>query len=307
VLDSSLQSIVALIGLPVAGEPSQFLFERAFAHHNLDWRFLTLSVTPEELTDAVSGMKSLGFVGGRLAPPHEEEGAALLDRLDPIAEMVGAADAFRREEDELVGFHAGAKAVADLLMRQKPLKDARATILGGNPLARALALFMASEQAAHVSLVNSDCDVPLSFIEAAKAAYPETEFDVRYLESALDEEGTPEDFHPASQIEDDKIASPSQVDFLVNTLTEESVVRIRKTDRPSTFDVDDLSGSPVFAHVGFCDQAESDVKHAEDAGCTTIRGLDVLVERAIVTFCAWTGFEPDPSILRDAAEEFLGF
>jgi shikimate dehydrogenase len=307
VLDSSLQSIVALIGLPVAGEPSQFLFERAFAHHNLDWRFLTLSVTPEELTDAVSGMKSLGFVGGRLASPHEEEGAALLDRLDPIAKMAGAADAFRREEDELVGFHAGAKAVADLLTRQKPLKDARAIILGGGPLARALALIMASEQAAHISIVNSDCDVPLSFIESAEDAYPDAEFHIQYVDEPASEEESSEKSTPLCKIDDGEILPIEQVDFLINTLSEAAWDSIRKTDRPTSFDLTDLAGKLVFANLGLYDQAESDANKAQDVGCTVIRGFDVLVERAIVTFCAWTGFEPDPSVLRDAAEEFLGF
>ncbi|MBT3891830.1 MAG: shikimate dehydrogenase, partial [Planctomycetaceae bacterium] len=32
------------MGNPVAGNPSQFMMERAFAAGNLDWRYLTLQV-----------------------------------------------------------------------------------------------------------------------------------------------------------------------------------------------------------------------------------------------------------------------
>ena len=43
---SSLQEICALFGQPVAGNPTQFMIEKAFAQHGLEWRYLTLEVAP---------------------------------------------------------------------------------------------------------------------------------------------------------------------------------------------------------------------------------------------------------------------
>ncbi|MGH9413005.1 MAG: hypothetical protein ACRD0Y_04620, partial [Terriglobales bacterium] len=56
-VSSSLQEICALLGQPVAGNPTQYMMEKAFAHHGLEWRYLTLEVAPDDLPDAVRGMR----------------------------------------------------------------------------------------------------------------------------------------------------------------------------------------------------------------------------------------------------------
>ena len=51
----ALQEIIALLGCPAAGNPAQYLCERALAEASLDWRFLTLDVAPERIGDAIAG------------------------------------------------------------------------------------------------------------------------------------------------------------------------------------------------------------------------------------------------------------
>ena len=50
---TSLQPILALLGHPVAGNPTQFMMEKAFLHQELDWRYLSLDVPTEGLADAL--------------------------------------------------------------------------------------------------------------------------------------------------------------------------------------------------------------------------------------------------------------
>ena len=47
------QELVAVFGKPIAENPTQYMIEKAFAHHGLDWRYLSLEVEPEDLADAV--------------------------------------------------------------------------------------------------------------------------------------------------------------------------------------------------------------------------------------------------------------
>ena len=54
--DSALQAVVTCMGQPVAGNPTQFMMERAFRAAGLDWRYLTLEIPPEDLGDAMRGM-----------------------------------------------------------------------------------------------------------------------------------------------------------------------------------------------------------------------------------------------------------
>ena len=56
--DDSLQAIVCCMGQPVAGNPTQFMIERAFAAAGLDWRYLTLEVAPDDLAAGVAGMQA---------------------------------------------------------------------------------------------------------------------------------------------------------------------------------------------------------------------------------------------------------
>ena len=54
-----VQQIGACFGQPVAGNPTEYMMERAFAHRHLDWRYLTLEVAPEHLGDAFLGMRAM--------------------------------------------------------------------------------------------------------------------------------------------------------------------------------------------------------------------------------------------------------
>ena len=47
------------------------MVEKAFAHHGLEWRYLTLEVAPEDLGDAIRGMRAMGFRGGNITKPHK--------------------------------------------------------------------------------------------------------------------------------------------------------------------------------------------------------------------------------------------
>ena len=78
------------MGQPVAGNPTQFMMEHAFAAAGLDWRYLTLEVAPDRLADALRGMRAMGFKGGNFTIPHKVAVIPLLDELSEAAELMGA-------------------------------------------------------------------------------------------------------------------------------------------------------------------------------------------------------------------------
>ena len=67
-MDGTTEPIVAVIGHPIAGNPSQFALERALVELDLDWRVLSFDVPPERLAAALSGIDVLGFRGVLLDP-----------------------------------------------------------------------------------------------------------------------------------------------------------------------------------------------------------------------------------------------
>ena len=57
-MNSSLvQPVLALLGYPIVGNPSQYVVEQALLHHQLDCRYLSFDVPPEKLGDAIRGCR----------------------------------------------------------------------------------------------------------------------------------------------------------------------------------------------------------------------------------------------------------
>ena len=75
------QELVAVFGHPVAENPTQAMVEAAFHHHDLDWRYLTIDVAPDDLAAAVAGARAMGFRGFHCTIPHKVAVLGLLDRV----------------------------------------------------------------------------------------------------------------------------------------------------------------------------------------------------------------------------------
>jgi shikimate dehydrogenase len=149
----SVQPILALVGLPVSGNPSQYVLEKAFAHHALDWRYISLEVTPEGLSDAVRGFRALGFYGGHVATPHKETILPLLDRVSPAAAAVGAVDFLARDDNALVGDNLEGAALLECLRRKIDPRQKRIVIAGTGRIARAAAFALAEHHPAELTIV----------------------------------------------------------------------------------------------------------------------------------------------------------
>ena len=50
------QELTAAFGQPISENPTQVMVEAAYRHHNLDWRYLTIEVGPNDLEAAVQGL-----------------------------------------------------------------------------------------------------------------------------------------------------------------------------------------------------------------------------------------------------------
>src|SRR5207247_2001156 len=104
-----LQEVVCCLGQPVAGNPTQYMMEKAFAAAGLDWRYLTCEVPPEKLADAMRGLRALGFKGANFTIPHKVAVIAHLDSLSPAAELMGAVNCVNRVDGKLVGVNTDGK------------------------------------------------------------------------------------------------------------------------------------------------------------------------------------------------------
>lgn len=278
--DSLLQPILAMIGHPVAGNPTQYMIEKAFSHHQLDWRYLSLDVVPDDLATAVRGMRAMGFAGGNCSEPHKQAILQYLDRNGQTAELAGVVNLFIRQDDQLVGENTEGKAVLQALTRRTDPAGKHVVILGTGRIARATAIEAALAKAAQLTVVcrnetagNELVELLTHKLQANATRLPwEGEFEVPADTNVL--------INATSICEGD---ADAELPLKLDHVTEETVVVDVTTLPPRTWLM----------------------RHAEERGCPVVDGLEVFVEQTALNFKLWTGIEPDSTVMYEAVEEFL--
>jgi len=66
-----------------------------------------------------------------------------------------------------------------------------------------------------------------------------------------------------------------------------------------------LHAEMVVAEVTLNPQESRFLREAAARGCRTVDGLGMLVFQGVAAFKIWTGVDPDPTVMREALEEYL--
>ena len=268
------------MGFPVAGNPTQFVMERAFEAAGVDSRCLTVDVPPADLRSAVEGMKAMGFRGAVLADPHQHAACDLVSKLTRAATILGEIDVLYREEEELVGANATLRAITEILVRHRDLANSRVVVVGAGATARAAALAVGLAGASRITIVARDDASSDQLLEILRE-------------------------HVSSEIEGqawvDLYRFPPDTDIAIQTTFRSGL----DPADPLLLDYEGLSSGLLLLDSVYNPPRTEFVRQGERTGCVTIDGLDLLVQKVSVAFQMWTGTEPDSTVVRDAFEEFL--
>lgn len=265
----------------MAGNPTQYIMEKAFARAGLDWRYLTLEVPPSSLGDAIRGIRALGFRGANLTIPHKVAVTELLDDLSQPARLIGAVNCIHRRGDQLIGENTDGKGFLGSLREVIDPKEKQILVIGAGGAARAIAVELGLAGAARIAIVNRTEERG-----AALARHIETELEV------------PSEFRPL----DRPLHVPEETDIVINaTSIGLGDPRARVPVDPKTLRKDLIVADVVFNPV-----ETSFLQEARLRGCTTLDGLGMLVRQAAIAFRIWTNVDADETVMREALEEFLG-
>lgn len=276
----ALQEIVCCLGQPVAGNPTQFMMERAFEDAGLDWRYLTLEVPPEGLADAVRGMKAMGFKGGNFTIPHKVAVIPLLDGLSAAAELMGAVNCVNRVDTTLIGENTDGKGFVQSLREIVDPAEKRIVILGAGGAARAIAVELGLANVAAITIVN----------RSEQRAQPLVELINERLKVAT----------TFVKLAGDYAIDP-EADIFINATS------IGLGDAQARVPVAASSLRPglIVADVIFNPATTRLLRDARDHGCQTLDGLGMLVNQGAIAYKIWTGQDANAAVMREALEEFL--
>lgn len=276
----SLQEICCCMGQPVAGNPTQFMIEKAFAAAGLDWRYLTLEVSPENLGHAVRGMRAMGFKGANFTIPHKVAVIQYLDELSEAAGLMGAVNCVNHLDGKLIGENTDGKGFVESLRELTDPRDKRIVVLGAGGAARAIAVELGLAGAAEIAVVNR---TPQRGQELTSLLTDKVQVNARFLPWEGDFE------------------APEGTEIVVNATS----IGLGDAEARVPLDAQSLTPEMVVADVIFNPPQTRLLRDAAARDCRTLDGLGMLVNQGVIGFRIWTGVDPDRAVMREALEEYL--
>lgn len=272
--------LTGVFGDPVDDNPTGVVEEAAFAAKNLNYRYLTIKVLPEDLGKAMDSVKIFDMKGINLTMPHKIKVLPYLDELSPAAEIIGAVNTVIQKEGKLFGENTDGKGFVTALKNSGETLDKKnVTILGAGGAARAIAVECALNGVAHINIINRSIE---KGEELASLIQMKTDSSAKYLNWKSN------------------MAIPSDTDILINATSIGFSPNV--TDKP------DIDYTTITPEMCVCDvifnPAETIfLKTAAENGAKTITGLGMLVQQAALNFTLWTGVEAPVDVMEDALKK----
>lgn len=271
-----------LIANPVAGNPTQYLVERAFEQMGLDWRFMTFEVEPDRLGDAIRGIRALGFHGVKIGDPFNDSVAGHLDALTPLARRCGSANLIQANGDRLTGDDTVGPAFMELVRQTIDPVHRNVMLVGSGRMARVIAVALAEAGVSAIAVASRNATAGQKLVELIRQQ-------PGVAVTLVEMDGGP-------------IVVEPELALLVNATS------LGMTDASAKlpFDATSLGSKLVVADVAFTTSRTWLTQRAAERGCRIIDGLTLYVQQTAAAVRAWTGAMPDVAAMREAAEEFLG-
>jgi shikimate dehydrogenase len=256
-----------LIGWPVFQSRSPALHRYWLDTLGIPGAYLPMPVKPGQLEDALRGLRALGFAGCNVTIPHKEEAARLVDRLDPVAQRMGAINLIVVEEDgSLSGFNKDGYGFIQNLrdgLAEWRAEAGPAVVLGGGGGARSVVASLIDEGVPEVRLANRT----RARAEALAAAFGEK---VTVIDWA------------------DRHGALAGAALLVNTTNQGMVGQ-----PPLALSLDHLPAGVLVCDIIYNPLETPLLAAARARGNPTVNGLGMLLHQARPAFHAWWGTLPE--------------
>ena len=276
--------IIALIGDPVEHSKSPLIQNAALDALGLNVINVALHVRPQELTTVVAGARAAGFLGLMVTIPHKVAALQLADEIDPVAQMLGAAN--------LLHFRSDGRTVAyntDVYGAEQSLRDhgvdIRGTeflVLGAGGAARGIVLHFLNAGAPRITIANRTYARALELALEAKSKTSQQPRVIEWNEAELR-------------------GASAKTDVVINTTSVGMYPNVDASPLPTSalhawLVVFDIVYNPIETKL---------LREARLAGAKTIDGVGMLVytnERAVDVCC---GAKADVALMREVCVRAL--
>lgn len=270
---SGKTKIVGLFGYPVEHSLSPDMHNAAFGQLGLDYCYVTFSVHPDSLGDAVRSIRALSLGGVNVTVPHKEKVMEFLDDINEEARFIGAVNTIKNDGGRLTGFNTDGRGFMQSLSGDGiDVKDKKVLIVGTGGAARAIGYYLCKE-ASKVHLFDID--------------KPKAEALAGHLNGVRQNAVT---IDPASLKSNDFMGS---MDIIINA----TPLGLKPGD-PLPLDISMIKKEQVICDLIY--KETPILRAAAEKGCKTMNGLGMLLWQGVLAFEIWTGTRPPVDVMKEA-------
>lgn len=259
--------LAGVIGSPIAHSKSPQLHTHWLKTYGLPGAYIPMDVSADDLAEVIRTLPKMGFVGVNITVPHKERIMEIADLVTDRAILIGAANTLIFRKD--------GKVHADNTDGYGFIQNLKQNAPNWNPKAGPAALLGAGGAARAVIAALLDAGVPEILLSNR----------TRVRADALKQE-----FGKRLQVFDWVQAGNMLEDaaLVVNTT---SLGMLGKP--PLRVPLDGLNKRSIVTDLVYAPLKTRLLIEADEAGCTTVDGLGMLLHQAVPAFERWFGVRPD--------------
>ncbi len=280
---------VGLIGYPLGHSISPPMQQAAFDNLGLDVRYELWETEQDKLAEIVEEIRQSSKLGANVTIPHKETVIPLLDKLDSLAEEIGAVNTIVERDGKLVGFNTDAGGFLKALRDEADFdpNGKHVVLLGAGGVARAVGFALAGAGAKSLSITDIETERISKLTLDIQEKYNGNKLQIKALK------------HNSGEF----AGAIWDCDLLVNC----TPIGMKHSDSENNSPVEaalipkgalvyDVVYNPIETRL---------LADAKKRGARTLGGLSMLVYQGALAFELWTGKEPPVDIMMSKARESL--
>ncbi len=272
-----LSELVGSFSTPAATNPTVDMVEAAFRDAGMNIRYVNCDVQPEALGDAVRGAVAMDWLGFNCSLPHKVSVIEFVDELAPSAAIIGAVNCVVNKGGRLIGENTDGQGFVTSLLDVADPTGQDVVILGAGGAARAIAVETALAGARTITIVNRTIERGADLAALISASTPADGVFLEWIPGMA--------LPPAGIVINATSIGFGSQDHAIPDVN-----------------LDSLMPGCVVADVVVSPPNTRWLQEARARGCTTLDGMGMLVNQALIGVKLWTGREVSGDAMRAELE-----
>lgn len=268
-------TVCAVIGNPIEHSLSPDIHNAAFAAAGINWAYVAFRV--ESVQKAIDGIRALNIKGVSVTIPHKIEALRFLDSVDETALKIGSINTIVHADGHLKGYNSDGEGAL------KALRDAghdpagkKVVMLGSGGAARAIAFTLALKaRPKSLSITGIAADELARLAGDIKNKTPVSPLTFPLTDEAVQE----------------ALATDA---IIINCTPVGMYPKIHESPVPAAL----LKPRHAVLDIVYNPLKTKLLQDAEKAGASTISGIEMFLNQAVIQFELWTGMQAPKEVMR---------